>query len=695
MRKITVIVSLIIIFLSCSKNIDDLGKAQNTNEVNSKSSKLFPNIIAIKKGNTGTNSLEVHILNGKNNFQNFILHTGTPLHEVETRNRQWEFLLGDYNNDGQSDVYAINKHATGSGTTEVHILNGAENFQSFLLHTGTVLHETGTDGRVDFLLGDYNKDGKDDLYLIKKSGTGSKTTEVHVLNGADNFQSYLLHTGTVLHETGINNSWDFLLGDFNNDGYKDVYALQKHKTGSGKTEVHILNGKNNFQNFLLQKATILHETGPAGQFDFMLGDYDNDRNLDIYAINKHATGSGTTEVHILNGRDWFQSYLLHQATILHEVGRKYWFSFLLDKSFTSKEQICRILRKAGYCFKAGTKISTDKGLVNIEDIKVGDLVLSKNEYTGEVDYKRVLGTFNKKAKKLIKMKINGEFFESTPGHRFWSIDKNSSTGGNWVEASKLGKKSQLLNSDNMIQSIKSISEVEVEKEITVYNFEVESWHSYFIGKNKILVHNNCIEDKIKALGNVIERVIKAITPDKEVETVRDLKITFKDDIAQKAVELAEKAGVKSEIAKVGIKKATEEALAITDMFTEPFNRVIDIAGHLEDYGKKKITGEEAIKRTTGIIVNNSIDTATKIIDFIPGGSKVKNAIKNKIAKLISNKLKEKITEMTECDKTGNDKDDKDDNYGPQGTSINENGTGPSDDPNGGAAEGDHGDGWGK
>ncbi|WP_208854370.1 Hint domain-containing protein, partial [Moraxella caprae] len=35
--------------------------------------------------------------------------------------------------------------------------------------------------------------------------------------------------------------------------------------------------------------------------------------------------------------------------------------------------------KHNACFPAGTRITTDKGLKRIEDIQVGDMVLSKHE----------------------------------------------------------------------------------------------------------------------------------------------------------------------------------------------------------------------------------------------------------------------------------------------------------------------------
>ena len=132
----------------------------------------------------------------------FTLHTSTALHRTDDN---FEFLVGDYNHNGRPDVYCIKKNGTGSGKTEVHILNGENNYQNFLLQTPTALHET--DGNWQFCLGDYNHDGCLDLYCIAKRNTGSHSTEVHILSGKSNFSEFILHTGTILHETDEN--WKF------------------------------------------------------------------------------------------------------------------------------------------------------------------------------------------------------------------------------------------------------------------------------------------------------------------------------------------------------------------------------------------------------------------------------------------------------------------------------------------------------
>ncbi len=85
------------------------------------------------------------------------------------------------------------------------------------------------------------------------------------------------------------------------------------------------------------------------------------------------------------------------------------------------------------CFVAGTRVHTDKGLVPIQDLKVGDMVLSKPENgEGELTYKRVIKTFVRKKQPIwgmvISARVRGdgtqeddwkyEFILTTAGHPF-------------------------------------------------------------------------------------------------------------------------------------------------------------------------------------------------------------------------------------------------------------------------------------
>jgi hypothetical protein len=110
----------------------------------------------------------------------FLLHTGTPFTEADAA--IFVFGVGDFNRDGIPDLYCLKVTNTGTGNLEVHILNGATNYQNFLLETGTQITQTDA-SNFNFVVGDYNRDGIRDLYCLKHSNTGTRQLEVHVLNG--------------------------------------------------------------------------------------------------------------------------------------------------------------------------------------------------------------------------------------------------------------------------------------------------------------------------------------------------------------------------------------------------------------------------------------------------------------------------------------------------------------------------------
>ncbi len=67
---------------------------------------------------------------------------------------------------------------------------GANDFQSWLLTTGTAMWPAGDNNWVNFGIADYNNDGIPDLYCMLRQNTGAQSTEVHVLDGASGYQSW-------------------------------------------------------------------------------------------------------------------------------------------------------------------------------------------------------------------------------------------------------------------------------------------------------------------------------------------------------------------------------------------------------------------------------------------------------------------------------------------------------------------------
>lgn len=82
--------------------------------------------------------------------------------------------------------------------------------------------------------------------------------------------------------------------------------------------------------------------------------------------------------------------------------------------------------KHNACFVAGTLVHTERGLVPIEEIKIGDMVLSKPEFGGAISYKKVINLFETKDAYISKIEyLDNPDSESeyllfaTPGHAIW------------------------------------------------------------------------------------------------------------------------------------------------------------------------------------------------------------------------------------------------------------------------------------
>ena len=208
---------------------------------------------------------------GRVAYDRFSLQTGTALHETDAT---FQFAVAP-----NRDVFAIKKSSTGTRSTEIHVLSTASRYQSFSLQTGTALHETGA--TFEFAVAPNR-----DVFAIKKSGTGTRSTEIHVLSAASGYQSFSLQTGTALHETDA--TFEFAVAS-----NRDVFAFKKSGTGTHSTEVHVLSAASGYRRFSLQTGTALHETN--ANFELAVAP-----NRDVFAIKKSGTGTHSTEIHVLD-----------------------------------------------------------------------------------------------------------------------------------------------------------------------------------------------------------------------------------------------------------------------------------------------------------------------------------------------------------------------------------------------------------
>lgn len=148
------------------------------------------------------------------------------------------------------------------------------------------------------------------------------------------------------------------------------------------------------------------------------------------------------------------------------------------------------------CFTAGTKVLTDEGEKPIEEIEVGDKVLSKDEnhVDGVVGYKEVTALYQNQRDDIIKLHIGKQMIETTDNHPFWVEGKG------WVFADELEAGDRLQKDDGSDLTIDRIEFVKLNEPVTVYNFTVEDYHTYYVTDLGIWVHNTegpCNLDKIE------------------------------------------------------------------------------------------------------------------------------------------------------------------------------------------------------
>ena len=250
---------------------------------------------------------------------------------------------------------------------------------------------------------------------------------------------------------GINAAWYAQEGDYYNAACSLVSALPGAGDALG---VFAKTGKS------CKLVTAFHKTGSAG--NLMIGSYELGKTAD-----KYISGDASFTWEEIKG-DLFKVAM---------TGTSMWGS---AKDFGTS-----------YCFVAGTLVTTEDGQEPIEEIEVGDRVLSEDETTGEVAVKTVTDTYINETDELIHIGVNGETISATPTHPFY-VDKLG-----WTLARSLRAGDVLVLSNGELVTVEWVQHEILESPIKVYNFEVEDFHTYFVGENGIFVHNGCGDDLVK------------------------------------------------------------------------------------------------------------------------------------------------------------------------------------------------------
>jgi hypothetical protein len=144
------------------------------------------------------------------------------------------------------------------------------------------------------------------------------------------------------------------------------------------------------------------------------------------------------------------------------------------------------------CFAGGTLVVTQSGLRPIEDIAEGELVASRDEETGEIAWKPVTALFVFDDDRitylltLVDDEGREQSFEVTDNHPFYV------EGEGWVDSIDLKPGMRVPRYEGGFLTVVSITSLN--RSPVTYNFEVEGFHTYFVGEQGAWVHNACACD---------------------------------------------------------------------------------------------------------------------------------------------------------------------------------------------------------
>ncbi len=214
-------------------------------------------------------------------------------------------------------------------------------------------------------------------------------------------------------------------------------------------------------------------------------------NLQISQSNTRALAvlSGSTGQTFGEDRKEWEKWLSNQVgyaslssqevpTIVEVVPSSYQPTAVVTPSF----EILKLSRIS--CFGKGTMVQTSSGPQPIEDLQIGDLVLSQDVATGKLRYKPIVLVHHNPPSPTYKIAMNGADLISSYFHRFWKV------GHGWVMARDL----QVGDTVRVLSGVAKITKIETAPVQPVFNLDIADDSDFFAGPIAALVHDNTLPD---------------------------------------------------------------------------------------------------------------------------------------------------------------------------------------------------------
>src|SRR5439155_5896831 len=137
-----------------------------------------------------------------------------------------EWVFGDYNNDGFNDIFCTLAEAQNTANDLLFKNNGNGTFRNVTRQAGILTLSSGR----SLAWGDYDNDGDLDLFISRGRDDDPLKQTLYRNNGDGTFTEVTDQAGLG----AISNNRAAAWGDFNNDGYLDLYVVNSGNDTDGK-----------------------------------------------------------------------------------------------------------------------------------------------------------------------------------------------------------------------------------------------------------------------------------------------------------------------------------------------------------------------------------------------------------------------------------------------------------------------------
>lgn len=226
-------------------------------------------------------------------------------------------VWGDYNNDGNVDLYICNTRNQGGELSKNFLYRNDGNGEFTRIMDGDIVNDTTWS--LGAAWADYDNDGNLDLFVANFM----EPNNLYHNNGDGTFTKIM--EGSIV--TDSSHTYSAAWSDYNNDGFQDLFVANYFYSLPEENDfLYVNNGDGTFT----RDTTALITLDSAASQSASWGDFNNDGNMDLYVtVNKIAS----VQHNFLYENDGMGNFTLHPSIPSWDMGNSFgsaWLDFNND-----------------------------------------------------------------------------------------------------------------------------------------------------------------------------------------------------------------------------------------------------------------------------------------------------------------------------------------------------------------------------